>query len=641
MVACHKGCARNREREDDRFSGPSVPCWGQLGFWVYKMRIGRRMNLGFLAIALWASVVGHISLLRLEQISASLNGDIPGSLESINTMDRLDRLAQVVRYYDKASTQSARTFALTQDKKWEERYEDVKPKLDDAIREVINRTTEEETRFLSEADKVRCTLVELEKTSIELVKKGKAAEAIKLLEGSEYRDRRKIYEGLLTDYVHGIQTKHDEALVRSTTKVSSAVKRMRDSIESSRRLVSVFAFTTLIIALSSGLLISRSISKPLARLRAAAAEIGKGRLDIEIEVESNDEIGLLAASFKGMTNDLKNTTTSIDNLNREISERKKAEESVRFACEEIEKANHELKEMQSQQVQNAKLASIGQLAAGVAHELNTPIGFIGYNFSTLRNYVMKMQELLQMHGELINDIETSEKSELLNKAGAIRDARNSMRIDFIIDDIARLFDDSREGLERVTNIVKSLRDFSRIDQLVDFHKYNINEGIKTTLVVARNEIESYADVEMKLSEVPSVICNAGQINQVIINLLINAAQAIRSQEKSDKGRIVIRTYTTDDNVVCEISDSGPGIEPDNLQHIFDPFFTTKPVGKGTGLGLSISYDIVVARHNGRLLVDSSVGEGTKFTMELPISGDKTDVQCEVENNGKESCAIRR
>jgi signal transduction histidine kinase len=214
-----------------------------------------------------------------------------------------------------------------------------------------------------------------------------------------------------------------------------------------------------------------------------------------------------------------------------------------------------------------------------------------------------------------------------------------MQIDFILEDIAGLFDDSRVGLERVTNIVKTLRDFSRIDQLGSLDKYNINDGINTTLVVVSNEIKYDVDVEMELSEVPPIICHAGQINQVLLNLLINAAQAIKSHERDDKGIIKIRTYATHDDVVCEISDNGPGIGPDCLPHIFNPFFTTKPVGQGTGLGLSISYDIIVTKHKGNLLVDSSLGKGTQFTIKLPIHRKKADNKCEGTNHGGKNRVI--
>ena len=424
-----------------------------------------------------------------------------------------------------------------------------------------------------------------------------------------------------------------------STEMTELVKRVRASTESTTRLVYIHTALALILALSSGLLISRSISVPLAQLRAAAAKIGKGSLDTGIKVTSKDEIGLLAASFEKMANDLKMTTTSIDNLDREIVERKKAEDSVTLAYQELEGAHRELREMQSQQVQDAKLVSIGQLAAGVGHELNTPIGFVTYNFETLQNYVTKMRELLEMYAKLADEIEALEGPELLSEAATVKDARNSMQIDRILENMAGLFEDSQVGLERASKIVKSLRDFSRVDDLDDIDKYDINDGVRTSLVMACTEIRDVADIEMELSEVPEVICNAGQINQVLLNLLINAAQAIKSLQRDDKGSIKIRTYASADDVVCEISDSGPGISADHLPHIFDPFFTTKPVGQGTGLGLSISHDIVVAKHKGKLKVESSASEGTKFTIKLPVPREQTDKECEVENHGKKNGVV--
>ena len=239
-----------------------------------------------------------------------------------------------------------------------------------------------------------------------------------------------------------------------------------------------------------------------------------------------------------------------------------------------------------------------------------------------------------MYGELLGEIEASEKTELLDKANTIGKSQKDMKIDFILKDLPGLFNDSREGIDRITSIVQNLRDFSRIDQTGSLDKYNINDGIKATLVVAQNEIKYEADVETKLSEVPLILCNAGQINQVLLNILINAAQAIKSQERDNKGTITIKTYVTDDDVVCEISDDGPGIEPDKLPKIFDPFFTTKPVGKGTGLGLSVSYDIIVIKHNGKLIVNSAVDEGTKFTIKLPLSKKDAKNELEAENTNR-------
>ena len=321
----------------------------------------------------------------------------------------------------------------------------------------------------------------------------------------------------------------------------------------------------------------------------------------------------------------------------DITDRKRTENAIKTACEQLEQSNRELKDMHCQLVQNEKLASIGQLAAGVAHEMNTPVGFVASNFQTLENYVKKIRDLLITYDELIGQIETLGKTELRNKIEGIGQFRDDLQIDFILEDIRGLFDESREGLERVTSIVQNLRDFSRVD-LPGSHEYNINKGIEATLVVVRNEIKYHADVRTEFSEVPPVFCHSGQINQIFLNVLLNAAQAIKSQEREDRGNITIRTYASDDKVVCEIADDGPGIPPDNLSRVFNPFFTTKPAGKGTGLGLSISYDLVVNKHNGEFFVESTVGEGTKFTMKLPISMKENDEQ-EIMSDGKKNSII--
>ncbi len=232
---------------------------------------------------------------------------------------------------------------------------------------------------------------------------------------------------------------------------------------------------------------------------------------------------------------------------------------------------------------------------------------------------MKVRNQLEMHSELIGQIEASGETELLGKAKAIEKNRQDTKIASILEYIPAIFDDSKEGLEKISKIVKNLREFSRIDELATLDKYNINDGIETALVVVRNQIQSDADIRKELSEVPLIICNPGKINQVLLNILVNAAQAIEAQERDDKGTITIKTYQTDDEVVCEISDDGCGISSETVSKIYEPFFTTKPVGQGTGLGLSVSYDIIVIQHKGKLIVDSTVGKGTKFTIKLPIN----------------------
>lgn len=300
-------------------------------------------------------------------------------------------------------------------------------------------------------------------------------------------------------------------------------------------------------------------------------------------------------------------------------ERKKNQIQTQKALEELSQAHKQIRKAQVQIIQSEKMASIGHLAAGVAHEMNTPVGFVASNFETLQKYLEKINGLLSLYVQLCELLEENSSPPVLEKLLEIRRYREEKKIDFILTDIQDLFAESREGLERVTNIIQNLRDFSRIDQSMEMGDYDLNDGVRSTLVVARNEIKYDVETVTELEPLPKIHCHPGQINQVFLNILVNAAQAIRSQNRQTPGHIFIRTRDEGDFVVCEIEDDGPGIPAEIRSQIFDPFFTTKPAGKGTGLGLSVSYDIVVNKHHGQILLDSEVGRGTKFVIRLPKS----------------------
>ncbi len=250
------------------------------------------------------------------------------------------------------------------------------------------------------------------------------------------------------------------------------------------------------------------------------------------------------------------------------------------------------------------MAAIGQLAAGVAHEINNPVGYVYSNFSSLESYV----------GDLFTLIESYRAAAAKQPDAAFRaeleQACQALDYDFLRSDMADLVRESRQGLERVKQIVQDLRDFSHIDsgdwQMADLHK-----GLDSTLNVIWNEIKFKAEVVKEYGELPPVECLGSQINQVFMNLIINAAHAIDKQ-----GTIWLETGMRDDWVFVRVRDSGTGIAAEHLSRLFDPFFTTKPVGQGTGLGLSVSYSIV-GKHHGRLEVESEPGQGAAFTVWLP------------------------
>ena len=251
------------------------------------------------------------------------------------------------------------------------------------------------------------------------------------------------------------------------------------------------------------------------------------------------------------------------------------------------------------------MASVGQLAAGVAHEINNPIGYVNSNLGTLNGYLEDLFEVIATYKEMENSVADS------TALARVKAVKSKVDLEFLKEDVLSLMNESREGITRVKKIVQDLKDFSRADLSDEWHFANLHQGLDSTLNVAKNEIKYKADVKKEYGDIPEVECLSSQLNQVFMNLLVNAAHAIEEQ-----GTITIRTGQQGEEVWVEIADTGKGISPENLKKIFDPFFTTKPVGQGTGLGLSLSYGII-QKHHGRIYVKSEVGKGATFTLWLP------------------------
>ena len=271
---------------------------------------------------------------------------------------------------------------------------------------------------------------------------------------------------------------------------------------------------------------------------------------------------------------------------------------------ELVKALADIKQVQSQLLQSEKMASIGQLAAGVAHEINNPIGFVGSNFGTLSAYIDDLLQIIDAGGD----------SESIQAAASDKD------LPYLRHDIVDLLRESRDGIDRVRKIVANLKDFSHVDQQEEWNTVDLLAGLESTIQVVWHELKYKVELQRELQPLPPVECIAAQINQVFMNLLVNAAQAI-----PERGTITLRSGVADvagatgamgDGVWVEVADTGSGMPPEVQRRMFEPFFTTKPVGKGTGLGMSISYDII-HRHGGHFEVESTPGAGTRSRVVLP------------------------
>ena len=265
-----------------------------------------------------------------------------------------------------------------------------------------------------------------------------------------------------------------------------------------------------------------------------------------------------------------------------------------------------------------KLESVGRLAAGIAHEINTPIQYVGDSVHFLRSACEDLNRLVDGMMEAIDSLpDTLEHQDL--KRG-LAEATQRYDLEFLRAEVPRSFERIFDGVERVSTIVKAMKEFAHPD-VSEHSPANINHALQTTLLVASNEYKYVATVQSRFAELPEVLCNIGELNQVFLNLIVNAAHAIHDAGKdSGNGEIKVSTELAGEDVLIRVGDNGCGVPPENLAKLYDPFFTTKEVGRGTGQGLAITHSILVDKHGGEISVQSEVGVGTEFTLRLPIGG---------------------
>lgn len=302
----------------------------------------------------------------------------------------------------------------------------------------------------------------------------------------------------------------------------------------------------------------------------------------------------------------------IDQMRLDIAESyKQIIVDLKSTNEDLSKANLKLKDQQTQLVHSEKMASLGMMAAGVAHEINNPLAFVVSNTEVLNTYVDAMRTLLIGYDQLLQLLTHGKAGEAKSELAKINEIKKKEDVTFILEDTRKLLAESKFGLERIRAIVNGLKRFSRVNDS-GIKTVQVNEELGNTLMLLQNELKYKCKIETDFKAQKPVECMPGEMSQVFVNLIINAAQAIK---RSD-GLIKILTVDGNETIKISIEDNGEGISPENLTKIFSPFFTTKPVGEGTGLGLAITQGII-QKHNGTISCDSTVGKGTTFMIELP------------------------
>ena len=414
-----------------------------------------------------------------------------------------------------------------------------------------------------------------------------------------------------------------------------------NQIEANRRTTTLLCGLVIVMAVFLGWVMARQLAKPVRSLARAAGQLAAGDLNHRVEAFGIHELNDLAIAFNRMADELRQSLTALGSANQSLESRVVARTAA------LAQALSDLKSAQAQLIQTEKMSGLGQMVAGIAHEINNPVGFIHGNLGVLRQYIDELTGWLAVLGLPDRDRVAPEA------IAQVRDQLDADEVAFVISDLPKLLQSMDEGTRRIQEIVDGLRNFSRLDQ-VDLKPVNLHDGLESTLLILTHRLKHQGDrpaikIVKHYSSLVPVWCHPGQLNQVFMNLLANAIDALdeawTKKQKAANGPSVSRdsielvlqdsepTITLSTRIIdtaagpraeVSISDNGVGIPSEIQNQLFDPFFTTKPVGKGTGLGLAIAYQIVVDRHHGQITCQSMLGESTTFILQIPIGQPASD-----------------
>ncbi|NUO79873.1 MCP four helix bundle domain-containing protein [candidate division KSB1 bacterium] len=374
----------------------------------------------------------------------------------------------------------------------------------------------------------------------------------------------------------------------------NAAHRVEEAYRDTRRVNLTLLVVTIVVSILFAAGLARLIVVPVRLLASAAETVARGNLSVQLGIRGKDEIGNLARSFNQMTTSLRDARARMEQQAAELQTKHVA----------LQGTMRQLQRTQSQLVQSEKMASLGQLTAGIAHELNNPINFITSNVNPLKRDLADLFAVLTQYDNVVYE------HKLEATFAEVEGLKRQLDYAVIVDEIDRLLEGIEEGARRTTEIVRGLRNFSRLDE--EGQKLaSINQGLEATLLMLKNQLKNRVEVIKDFQDFPDILCYPGKLNQAFLNILANASQAI-----TGAGKIFIKTSYDGEIVTVSIKDTGKGMSNEVKQRIFEPFFTTKDVGEGTGLGLSITYGII-EDHDGNLEVYSEPGKGAEFVITLP------------------------
>ncbi|MBE9006517.1 HAMP domain-containing histidine kinase [Fortiea sp. LEGE XX443] len=482
---------------------------------------------------------------------------------------RLQKLSDKIIYFDEVLTMSARMNAATGNLMWEQRYRKFESQLDIAIQESIKLAPKEyRNEDAKKIDIANQELIKMESQSFDLVKKNQKQAAQLLLSSREYEIQKQIYADGVAKRNYNISFQLQQQVTEYQQRIFWAI---------------LGSIVSLMLLIPAWFLVLNLLQEYLKAKKNAQVALEETNYMLENQVTMRTEI-----------------------LNQKNIQ--------------LQQTLQELQHTQVQLIQTEKMSSLGQLVAGIAHEINNPVNFVYGNLMHVREYTQQLLSLINLY-----------QQQYSNYNSEITILMSEMDLDFILDDLPKLLSSMAVGTERIREIVLILRNFSRLDE-ADMKSVDIHEGINSTLLILQHRLKEKDEQQeitiiKKYGDLPLVECYPGGLNQVFMNIISNAIDALREQEidylkqeiKQYHNYITIHTqFQNKDRVIISVKDNGSGINEEIKPRLFDPFFTTKPVGQGTGLGLSISYQIIVEKHKGKINCISAPGKGTEFLIEIPV-----------------------